>query len=138
MVKRVLNEARRELRDDLVNGGADEQACSSENLAMRSLRIASQRLSPTLRTVINATGVVVHTNLGRSPLSEHVASRVAQAATAYSNLEYDLQEGQRGERQRHLRDLVMELTGAESVRRSTITLLLCCWLYRVWLQGEKL
>jgi L-seryl-tRNA(Ser) seleniumtransferase len=115
MVKRVLNEALRELRDDLVNGRADEQACSSESLAGRTLRIAAQRLSPTLLPVINATGVVVHTNLGRSPLSDHVASRIALAATAYSNLEYDLQEGHRGERNSHLRDIMRELTGAESV-----------------------
>ncbi len=65
--------------------------------------------------LINATGVVVHTNLGRSPLSREVAQRIFEAAISYSNLEYDLEKGRRGQRNAHLRSLMEELTGAEAV-----------------------
>src|SRR5690242_3798313 len=57
---------------------------------------------PRLRRVLNATGVVVHTNLGRAPLAEEAVQRVAEAAGGYSNLEYDLAEGARGSRQDHI------------------------------------
>jgi L-seryl-tRNA(Ser) seleniumtransferase len=69
---------------------------------------------PSLRRVINATGVVVHTNLGRAPLA--AAARVAVAATAegYANLEYDLAGGRRGSRQAHVEGLLCELTRAEA------------------------
>src|SRR5208283_4670727 len=71
-------------------------------------------LSPKLVPVINATGVIVHTNLGRSPLSMRVIDRIAEIAMSYSNLEYDVEKGQRGERNSHLRQLMEELTGAEA------------------------
>jgi len=58
--------------------------------------------------------VIVHTNLGRSPLSKRVMERISEAALSYSNLEYNLEEGRRGERNAHLRQLMQELTGAES------------------------
>lgn len=63
--------------------------------------------------VINATGVVVHTNLGRAPLSEEAVASVAEVARGYSNLEYDLIKGTRGKRDYLVRDAICELTGAE-------------------------
>ncbi|HVE85207.1 MAG TPA: L-seryl-tRNA(Sec) selenium transferase [Myxococcales bacterium] len=70
--------------------------------------------TPNLRRVINATGVVLHTNLGRAPLAERAADRIREVARGYSNLEYDLDEGERGSRYAPLLDLLAQLTGAES------------------------
>jgi L-seryl-tRNA(Ser) seleniumtransferase len=72
------------------------------------------QLSPTLVRVINATGVIVHTNLGRSPLSEKVIAYAADVAMGYSNLEYDLGQGSRGSRSNHAENLLVSITGAES------------------------
>jgi len=69
---------------------------------------------PRLRHVINATGVIVHTNLGRSPLSKRVIARLGELAGGYSNLEYDLDDGKRGSRYVHVEDILKELTGAEA------------------------
>jgi L-seryl-tRNA(Ser) seleniumtransferase len=71
-------------------------------------------LRPLLRPVINATGVVLHTNLGRAPLSEAAIEHLRQAATRYSNLEYDLAERQRGKRDVHTAQLLRRLLGAEA------------------------
>ncbi len=68
---------------------------------------------PTLRRVINATGVIVHTNLGRAPLSPAAIVAIEQVASGYSNLEYDLAAGERGSRHEHARELLCALTGAE-------------------------
>jgi L-seryl-tRNA(Ser) seleniumtransferase len=69
---------------------------------------------PRLRRVINATGVLVHTNLGRAPLAEEALDRVVASARGYSNLEYDLSSGARGSRQDHVAAILRRLTGAES------------------------
>ena len=73
----------------------------------------TERTQPSLRPVINATGVIIHTNLGRAPLSEAACTAIAEAASGYSNLEYDLAAGERGSRHDHARRLLCELTGAE-------------------------
>jgi L-seryl-tRNA(Ser) seleniumtransferase len=70
--------------------------------------------APRLRRVLNATGVIVHTNLGRAPLAAGALEHVAQAARGYSNLEYDLDAGARGSRQTHVAELLHRLTGAEA------------------------
>jgi L-seryl-tRNA(Ser) seleniumtransferase len=67
-----------------------------------------------LRGVLNATGVVVHTNLGRAPLAEDALARVVAAGRGYSNLEYDLDSGERGSRQDHVASVLGRLTGAEA------------------------
>src|SRR5206468_6677904 len=69
---------------------------------------------PRLRRVINATGVIVHTNLGRAPLAQDAIAHVAEAARGYSNLEYDLAGGRRGSRQEHVAEALRRLTGAEA------------------------
>ena len=69
---------------------------------------------PSLRRVLNATGVLVHTNLGRAPLAEAALARVLDVGRGYSNLEYDLERGERGSRQDHLAPLLRRLTGAEA------------------------
>ena len=70
--------------------------------------------APHLRRVINATGVIVHTNLGRAPLAEAALDRVREIARGYSNLEYDLTAGGRGSRQNHVADILRRLTGAQA------------------------
>jgi len=83
---------------------------------------------PTLQPVINATGVLVHTNLGRAPLSAATQAAMEMAAGGYSNLEYDLDTGQRGSRYGHAVDLLCRLTGAEDalvVNNNAAAVLLC-------------
>jgi L-seryl-tRNA(Ser) seleniumtransferase len=75
--------------------------------------LATQR-SPRLRRVLNATGVVVHTNLGRAPLAPAALARVTEVGAGYSNLELDLGDGRRGSRHSHLAEALRRLTGAES------------------------
>ncbi len=70
-------------------------------------------VSPTLRPVINATGVILHTNLGRAPLSQAALQAATRVATGYSTLEYDLSKGKRGSRLIHAEALLQHLTGAE-------------------------
>jgi L-seryl-tRNA(Ser) seleniumtransferase len=75
---------------------------------------AEHQMQPSLRSVINATGVVIHTNLGRAPLPMAVAQRVAQIAASYSNLEYDLESGGRGQRENHIEARLRRQLGAEA------------------------
>ena len=77
-----------------------------------AIRRLAELFQPSLRRVINATGVVIHTNLGRAPLSEAAAAHVARLAASYSNLEYDVEAGARGRRDTHAEGLLCRLTGA--------------------------
>jgi L-seryl-tRNA(Ser) seleniumtransferase len=83
------------------------------DLTERTILEVEARVRPSLRRVLNATGVVVHTNLGRAPLAHAALERVREAGAGYSNLEYDLEAGSRGSRQDHVATLLRELTGAE-------------------------
>ncbi len=115
ILKRTIRIALDNLRKEVLTGSASEEDFTAESLAHRTEAVLNARIGRRLTTVINATGVVVHTNLGRSPLSQRVAERIVQAAVSYSNLEYNLDLGRRGERNSHLRQIMLELTGAESV-----------------------
>jgi L-seryl-tRNA(Ser) seleniumtransferase len=77
-------------------------------------RIVKELSAFSLKPVINATGVVIHTNLGRSVLSDEIVANVKKVACGYSNLEYDLEKGQRGKRYSHIQRVLNEITGAES------------------------
>jgi L-seryl-tRNA(Ser) seleniumtransferase len=74
---------------------------------------AEEMMRPSLRRVVNATGVIVHTNLGRAPLADEAVAAIGEVAR-YSNLEYELEAGRRGSRQVHVEALLSELTGAEA------------------------
>jgi L-seryl-tRNA(Ser) seleniumtransferase len=102
------------LRDSLRRGGPG-QAPSVESLAAEIRRRAEKTLKPTLTTVINATGIVLHTNLGRAPLPEAAIAAVVDAARWYTNLEIDLESGRRGSRMAHLEPLLREILGAPAV-----------------------
>lgn len=94
-----------ERRTELMGGAEDEV-----DLVER----ANERLRPSLRRVLNGTGVIVHTNLGRAPLAPIARAAVSRAARGYSNLELDLASGRRGSRHQHVERLLCELTGAEA------------------------
>jgi L-seryl-tRNA(Ser) seleniumtransferase len=91
------------------------RAAGEPRPADRLLADATARLErpPSLRRVLNATGVIVHTNLGRAPLAAAALERVAEVARGYSTLEYDVDSGRRGSRHAHVRRLIADLTGAE-------------------------
>jgi len=95
-------------RDEIRAGGDPGDLRARVSLELSAVR------SPSLRRVLNATGVVVHTNLGRAPLPEAALSHVVEAARGYSNLEYDLAAGARGSRQVHVAAILGRLTGAEA------------------------
>jgi len=84
-----------------------------EQTAYQAAQIVEGYRSYRLRRVINATGVILHTNLGRAPLCKEAIARVVEVARGYSNLEYDLEKGERGLRYDHVRGLLCALTGAE-------------------------
>ena len=84
------------------------------DLVERALASLEASRAPSLRRVLNATGVLVHTNLGRAPLPAAALERVAAVGGGYSNLELDLESGRRGSRQNHLGALVQRLTGADA------------------------
>ena len=104
-------------------------------------RLAASHLGdmfkPSLQPVINATGVVIHTNLGRAPLAPAAIARVVEVARGYSSLEYDLERGTRGRREVHAEALLCRLTGAEAavvVNNNAAAMLL---VVRRWPRGAK-
>lgn len=96
-----------------VGGSAGEpaEAATLEAVVIENVR---RTLAPSLRRVINATGVVLHTNLGRAPLSAAALKRITETAGRYSNLEYDLAAGARGRRDAHVSPRLAQVTGAEA------------------------
>jgi len=92
---------------------AGQLASPLDELVTDTLRRLQQAERPNLRPTINATGVIIHTNLGRAPVSDEAAAAMAAIAAGYSNLEIDLATGARGSRHAHLTKLLRELTGAE-------------------------
>jgi L-seryl-tRNA(Ser) seleniumtransferase len=100
----VLERAREEIRAGFEPGDLRVRLEAELHAARR----------PTLRRAVNATGVIVHTNLGRAPLAEAALERVLEIGRGYSNLEYDVTAGSRGCRQDHVAGLLRRLTGAES------------------------
>ncbi|HEX2343106.1 MAG TPA: L-seryl-tRNA(Sec) selenium transferase, partial [Vicinamibacterales bacterium] len=104
------------LRDQLKAGDVSVAAKSDTAAAIEqglAARLADE-LAPSLALVINATGVVIHTNLGRAPLAGRAAASAAALASGYANLEYDLGSGRRGARDSHAERLIQRLTGAEA------------------------
>ncbi len=83
-------------------------------LADRAGQIVAELQQPSLRPVLNATGVIIHTNLGRAALAPAAQQQLARVAAGYSNLELDLDDGQRGSRHAHVEALLRELTGADA------------------------
>ncbi len=110
----VVDLVRRELAAARQRARQGQVAPSVAEIAAAVCRAAAELTRPAPRPVINATGVILHTNLGRAPLSLAATAAAAQAAQGYSNLELDLENGRRGSRQAHLQTLLQELTGADA------------------------
>ena len=108
LVVAAAREVVNRVRDDVASVPADDAAWA-DAIAQR----VAQTRQPSLRRVINATGVVLHTNLGRAPLPAAALHAIARVGSGYSNLEYDLDTGERGSRYTHCAALLRELTGAE-------------------------
>jgi L-seryl-tRNA(Ser) seleniumtransferase len=102
------------LRERIQQGELADGALAPEAVARAAARRLAEEVRPALRTVINATGIVLHTNLGRAPLAEEAARAAYEAGRGYLNLELDLTTGKRSSRQLAVRDALCRLTGAES------------------------
>ena len=124
-IRSVLEELRTLIKEESLVAESDLTPRSISTRVAKKLQDISQN---SLRPLINATGVVVHTNLGRSILAERVIRKLKSLAGGYSNLEYDLDKGSRGSRYVHVEDILKELTGAESamvVNNNAAAVLLC-------------
>ncbi|MDI6889436.1 MAG: L-seryl-tRNA(Sec) selenium transferase [Thermodesulfovibrionales bacterium] len=121
-IREVIDLRRKEIMEDLTAGLSEEYMMAEiENIIER---LSSYSLNP----LINATGVVIHTNLGRSILSERALENIKRVSGSYSNLEYDLKGGKRGKRYIHVRRILREVTGAEEalvVNNNAAAVLLC-------------
>lgn len=128
-VKRVVQDELERVRI-LIGESVDETDVlkAVEQLTDRISKSLELLYTPNIRSVINGTGTILHTNLGRAPLNREHAEKLAVIATQYSNLEYDLQRGERGERNAHFESLLCRLTGAEAalvVNNNAAAVLLC-------------
>jgi L-seryl-tRNA(Ser) seleniumtransferase len=108
----VLTNLRARMKGE--TSGAGDRGIDIEQLESRVITDVEVALVCSLRHVINATGVILHTNLGRAPLSTEAAARIAQVAASYSNLEYDLETGERGRRDVHTSRMLAHLVSAEA------------------------
>lgn len=106
-VRQVLEEIRSDIK-------TTEVSPTDDNIVFQVESLLKSQSSTSLQAVINATGVVLHTNLGRAPLCQAALEEVSRIGQAYSTLEYDLDRGQRGKRDIHAADLLTSLTGAEA------------------------
>ncbi len=114
-VVRALRDGAGQLRAQIGagNGPGDAEAAARVIEALAEAALASHARG-SLRPVINATGVVIHTNLGRAPIAEAAIARIGAIARGYANLEYDIAEGARGSRSVHAESLIISLIGAEA------------------------
>ncbi len=144
-VRTAVDGARRSILADVSPGrfsvewasGALGGPAASEALLAEAAALLDAWAQPSLRRVVNLSGVVIHTNLGRSALSERAVERVVEVARTYCNLEYDLKSGTRGTRESHVEALLKRVTGAERPSQSTTTPeLLCSFSWR-WPPGAK-
>lgn len=108
-VRKVLSE----IREDILSGASLEVASMESILSLVKLKLTKMQKSK-LHNVINATGIILHTNLGRARLGDKAVDAVVKAARNYSNLEYDVELGKRGNRNSHIEEILTRLTGAES------------------------
>ncbi len=116
IVRSVCRSVVEELRQEILNTKADSKEIrlpAARQVADRAMQILQGLHQYRLRKVVNATGVILHTNLGRAPLCNDALQRLMEIAGGYSNLEYDLEKGERGLRYDHVQKILCELSGAE-------------------------
>ncbi len=126
-LRRVVDEA----RQAALSGGT---VPADTDLLARAAELLAHESRPTLRPVINATGVIIHTNLGRAPLSDDAIEAMRAVGSGYSTLEYDLEPGTRGKRDQHIERILLDVTAQQRARKrawsSITTRRRCCW--RCW------
>lgn len=104
-----------EIRLEIKNGATEEVVRNKIDLIVEKIQHSSSKENEyKLKRVINATGVVIHTNLGRSIIPREIMKNISEIATNYSNLEFDLETGNRGSRYSHLEEIICKITGGES------------------------
>jgi len=113
LITSIIKKEIEELRQNILAKKID--SIDEEELISNILKEYETIIKPSLQKVINATGVIVHTNLGRSLIDKDVFEKAKDIATSYNNLEYDLKEGKRGERYSHISKVFCELLGCEDV-----------------------
>jgi L-seryl-tRNA(Ser) seleniumtransferase len=121
-IREVIDLRRKEILKGLTSDTSEEYMTAEIESIIKRLS------SYSLRSLINATGIVIHTNLGRSLLSERALENIKRVAGSYSNLEYDLKEGKRGKRYSHVKRILREVTGAEDalvVNNNAAAVMLC-------------
>jgi L-seryl-tRNA(Ser) seleniumtransferase len=107
-----LRETIDNLREDILKGNCD--SIDRDKIINNFISVVEEKKRPKLRKVINAVGVVIHTNLGRSLLTEEAVNEVINISMNYNNLEYDIKKGKRGSRYSHVEEIITKVTGAES------------------------
>jgi len=128
LVMKAIHEVLDRLRTGIKEGAIEEERLNLDSVSAQVLERIEELNQPNLRRVINATGVIVHTNLGRSLLAEKVLEMFSPLSGHYTNLEYDLKKGKRGSRYVHVQNILKELTGAEDamvVNNNAAAVLIC-------------
>ena len=125
LVLECVREATEDLRIFINNNPSNENKINEEikNIVNKITSEVHKITSYNMKRVINGTGTILHTNLGRAVISEQAAERVKNIVTGYSNLEFDLEQGERGSRYSHFEKIICRITGAEAWLR--IKKLLC-------------
>ena len=124
-VKRIINQQLSIIRSQIIS---DNKSFTLDDFKNSCLEKFYSALQSSLKRVINATGVVIHTNLGRSLISDEAIDAMNNISRYYSNLEYDIQKGSRGHRNSHIENLLCDLTGSEAafvVNNNAAAVLLC-------------
>ena len=111
----IIREKTDELREFIINSSSENEITTKTNRLIDDIVVKFNKTTAlNMRKVINGTGTILHTNLGRAVISEKIAERLKEIVTGYSNLEYDIEKGERGERYSHFEDIVCRITGAEA------------------------
>ena len=113
LIVSITQEVLQDLRESILKN--EVESFSEDELVDRVLYKYNKLTKPSLEKLINATGVIVHTNLGRSLIDEKTFDRAKEVVTSYNNLEYDIAKGKRGERYSHISDVICRLLGCEDV-----------------------
>lgn len=114
LVREAMRDTLDELRTKIRGASIDELELHRDAIVANAASKLAELSAPRLRRVVNATGIVLHTNLGRAPLAPDAIAAIEETASGYSNLEYTLDTGKRGSRYEHVEEILCALTGAEA------------------------
>ncbi|MBS4535845.1 L-seryl-tRNA(Sec) selenium transferase [Clostridium sp. D2Q-14] len=111
-----IREVLESIRKDIISENISQEHIEDEIKKIYNIIIekSKNKINPKLKKIINGTGTIIHTNLGRSLISKNILEKVVEIVSSYSNLEYNLKEGKRGSRYSHIEDIICRITGAEA------------------------